>query len=314
MARRRAEARRRTLLLAPLALAAGLAVPYFLVNEETEPLGRPDQRFAGTFVELSRGHTHYQLGGPEGAPLVVLVHGMSVPMFVWDPTFGALAASGRRVLRYDLYGRGLSARPDIPYTQDLYDEQLSELLAKLAPSAQVDLVGLSMGGLVVTEFTRRHPERVRKLVLVDSAGLDVSTPAMAKVGLLPGVGEYVLRVAGSRQLLPSRRSLRHPERHPDLDTRLLSTLRYQGTRRAVLESLRRMPLSDYGGFAQVGALGKPTFVVWGREDKVIPLASGTRLAEQLRAGELLVVDDAGHLPHLEKPEVVNPALLGFLAR
>jgi pimeloyl-ACP methyl ester carboxylesterase len=302
-------------MMAPLALAAGLAVPYLLINEETEPLERPQQRFAGTYVELSRGVTHYQLAGPEGAPAVVLVHGISVPMFVWDPLFEALAGSGRRVLRYDLYGRGLSERIDARYDPDLYDEQLTELLAKLLPGEkQVDVIGLSMGGLVAAEFTRRHPERVRKLVLMDAAGLDLSAPTAAKLGQLPGVGEYVLRVAGSRQLLPSRRSLRHPERHPDLDSRFLPTLRFQGTRRAILQSLRNMPLDRYTGYADLGKLGKPTFIIWGRDDAVIPFASGARMRELTGAVDFLAVDDAGHLPHLEHPEVVNPAVLAFLSR
>ena len=65
----------------------------------------------GNFIQLSDGVVHYELAGPEDAPVVVLVHGFSVPFFIWDPTFEGLSEAGFRVLRYDLYGRGFSDRP-----------------------------------------------------------------------------------------------------------------------------------------------------------------------------------------------------------
>ena len=93
---------------------------------ETEELNEATRASApGSFVQLSDGCTHYELGNsllPAGAPFgdnkgkgvrapVVLVHGFSVPYFIWDPTFEFLTKSGFRVLRYDLFGRGYSDRP-----------------------------------------------------------------------------------------------------------------------------------------------------------------------------------------------------------
>ena len=85
----------------------------------------------GSFVQLSDGYTHYELGGPENGQPVVLVHGFSVPYFIWDPTFAFLAKSGFRVLRYDLFGRGYSDRPKLRYDIDLFCKQLRELLDTL---------------------------------------------------------------------------------------------------------------------------------------------------------------------------------------
>ena len=75
-------------------------------------------------MQLSQGYVHYELGGPVGGEKVVLVHGLSVPYYIWDPTFDALTEAGFRVLRYDLYGRGFSDRPKLRYDADLFDEQL----------------------------------------------------------------------------------------------------------------------------------------------------------------------------------------------
>ncbi len=85
----------------------------------------------GDFVQLSQGYVHYQLEGPETGETVVLVHGFSAPMFIWERTVPALTKAGFRVLSYDLYGRGYSDRPDVAYDKDLFDTQLLELLDAL---------------------------------------------------------------------------------------------------------------------------------------------------------------------------------------
>jgi triacylglycerol esterase/lipase EstA (alpha/beta hydrolase family) len=100
----------------------------------------------GQFLRLSDGLTHYEVPGPADGPLVVLVHGFSVPYYVWDSTVTALTSAGFRVLRDDLYGRGYSDRPALDYTADVFDRQLTELLDAVGRRRQVDVIGMSMGG------------------------------------------------------------------------------------------------------------------------------------------------------------------------
>src|SRR5438132_31588 len=121
---------------------------------------------SGQFVRLSNGFTHFEIAGPPEGRVVVLAAGISVPYYIWDPTFAALSHAGFRVLRYDYYGRGYSDRPDVPYTQDLYVGQLSELLTAVGMRSQIDLTGLSMGGSVVTTFADRYPGLVRSLIYI----------------------------------------------------------------------------------------------------------------------------------------------------
>ena len=115
----------------------------------------------GSFITLANSVTHYEVSGPEGAPIVVLVHGFSVPYFIFDSTFDFLVNSGFRVLRYDLLGRGFSDRPNVNYDIDLFTQQLKNLLDALRLT-NVNLLGLSMGGAITAAFISRHPEYVSK--------------------------------------------------------------------------------------------------------------------------------------------------------
>src|SRR6185436_10704174 len=134
------------------------------LNDETR------KSAGGAFIQIPRGITHYELAGNDSDELIVLVHGFSVPYFIFDPTFEFLTRSGFRVLRYDLFGRGYSDRPRVEYNLDLFVAQLVDLLDALRFTGTVNLLGLSLGGLIASAFTVRHPERVAKLILIDPAG------------------------------------------------------------------------------------------------------------------------------------------------
>jgi len=151
-----------------LVIVAIGAVLYFAADPEKLDIDENVRRMApGRFVKLSDGFTHYEIGGPASGRTVVLAAGVSVPYYIWDPTFMALTDAGLRVLRYDYYGRGYSDRPDVAYSQDLYVRQLAELLDAVHITDPIDLAGLSYGGSVVTSFADRFPDRVRSLVYVD---------------------------------------------------------------------------------------------------------------------------------------------------
>jgi len=289
--------------------AVAIALPLALDTERRELDDEARSRAPGTFVHLTQGHVHYELAGPEDGRLVVLVHGFSVPSFVWDPTFEELLFRGFRVLRYDLYGRGYSDRPDAAYDRALYVEQLHELLAALGVDDPVDLVGLSMGGPVIATFADSYPESVARLVFV----APFVGPVDAGVVAIPGLGDYLAAVFLARSL-PKRLSddFYRPEKAPDWEERFREQMRYRGFRRALLRSLRQFMAEDFTAtYAAVGSLGKPILLVWGRQDRTVPFVESERIAGPLGA-ELFVVEESGHTPHLESPEVFEPKLVEFL--
>ena len=294
------------------ALLALVAVPFLLIDPESARLDEVARAEGSLFAQLSAGRTHYEISGPDGAPMVILVHGTTTPSMAWDKNVAALTAAGLRVVRYDLFGRGLSDRIDADYGLDVYVTQLEELVAHLAPAGTVYLAGFSLGGMVVTEFTLRHPERVGRVALLAPSGVGTDLPLSAKLAKAPLLGEYLTRVIGTRELRPSRRDVARPERHPELDDAYLRTVRFEGSRRAVLETIRNVPFTGFGErFRRLGDLGKPVLLIWGRQDAVVPFESSARVRELVRPSMFLAVDDAGHMALYEQPQAVNAALRTF---
>jgi pimeloyl-ACP methyl ester carboxylesterase len=254
----------------------------------------------GKFIELPDGIVHYEMAGPSNGQTVILVHGFSTPYHTWDATFDALIEAGFRVLRYDLYGRGYSDRPDTTYDADLYDRQLWNLLAALNVDDPVDLIGFSMGGAIIVIFADRHPAKVRKLGLIDTAGFPPKKTFAARLLQVPVVGELLMCLN------------RRPENYPE---RTHTQMRYKGFRRALLSTVRHGPVGDLAEtYRRVGEQKKPVLLIWGREDQALPFETHKRVEETIPHLDFYAIDEAGHGPHSERPELVNPLLIEFLRR
>jgi len=303
---------RKALLAAgAILILAAAAVPW-LRNLEHAPLDAAARRLApGRFVALSHGMVHYRVAGPEQGQPVVLVHGFSVPDYVFDRTREGLAAAGFRVVSFDLYGRGWSDRPDVRYDRDLLAGQVGELMDALH-LPQADLIGLSMGGAVAGRFAALHPERVRRLVLIAPFTLPHDISVMA----WPGVGEWLLRT----WFLPSLRNHQledfpHPERVPGWAARFLPQTRYDGYGRAILSSMRTViPASSVPDFEQVGKAALPVELIWGERDTTVPYAQHADVQRAIPQARFVSLPGLGHLSPVEDPDAVNRALVGFLGR
>jgi len=291
-------------------------MPYRFHGEERVLDDAARQGVPGSFVTLPEGVTHYELGGPPDAQAVVLIHGFSVPYYVWDPTFAGLTAAGLRVLRFDLFGRGYSDRPDTEYNLDLFRRQLLGLLDALALTQPVDVVGLSMGGPIAVTIADRHPERVRRLVLIDPAGMPFPTSPLKDVLRLPWLGERLFDLLFQSQMVNSQgNDFVHPERFTHYRSMYLPQTHFVGFRAAILSTLRSDVLREQSAvFYRVGEQKRPTLLFWGRLDKTIPFPVHEKVLAAMPHAEFHAIDDAGHVPHYEQPEVVNPILVEFLKR
>ena len=289
------------------------AALYFLLDPERLVLDDAARRSApGQFVKLGDGYTHYELGGPEHGRVVVLAAGATVPYYIWDPTYKALVDAGFRVLRYDYYGRGFSDRPDIPFTQDLYVRQFHELLDAVHITEPFDLAGLSFGGAVITSVAAKYPARVRSLIYMDPAFRTPETLTMLES--TPWAWNVMTAILDERAWADGQLGdFLHPDRFPGWPDRYRPQLRYRGFRRARLSDLRSNVDDDQRDELQaVGREHRPVLVIWGKQDPNVPFELSASLMAVVPDARLLAVDDAGHLPQWERPDVVQPAIVSFL--
>ncbi len=288
--------------------------PYLTETEDLTDSLRA--KAGGSFIRLTDGICHYQLHETRSTQHVVLIHGFSVPYFIWDTTFDFLAQSGFRVLRYDLFGRGYSDRPSVRYDIHLFVRQLKDLLDALNLTEPVHLAGLSMGGPISAAFVEKCPERVKGHILVDPAGakrIQLSTRLkLARVRVLSELGFGML---GDGSLVRSVASdFFDPEMVGKFIERYKPQMKIKGFKRALLSTIRSGMLDSFlETYQRVGALEKPTLLIWGRNDATLPFEQSELIRAAIPHAEFHPIENCGHLPHHEKPEEVNPILQQFLS-
>jgi pimeloyl-ACP methyl ester carboxylesterase len=290
----------------------------FSYRDETQELNDLTRRDAsGSFIQLSDGVTHYELSNQKAENTVVLVHGFSVPYFIYDPTFEFLTEAGFRVLRYDLFGRGFSDRPETRYNIDLFVRQLGDLLDALRFTRPVTLVGLSTGGPITAAFTALYPERVNKLVLIDPIGAKpLPILPVLEVAALPIVGETIIGLLGSEGMVKNIASdFFERELVENFQSQYLAQMHFKGFKRAILSTIRNHMLDSFIDYYQrVAKMEKPVLLFWGRNDTTVPFKHSDTLRKTIPNIEFHAIEDCGHIPHFEKPEEVNPILLEFLRK
>lgn len=279
-----------------------------MLNEEVR------SNVSGSFIELPDGVVHYELLGARSNHLVVLIHGFSAPYFIWDKTTEPLAQSGFQVLRYDLYGRGYSDRPKVMYDLSLFEKQLLGLLKALQVSEQVDLVGLSMGADIAVHFANQYPHLVRKICLIDPVCFFANKTNVGRLLNLPVVGEAFLPIFVRFILLSSLYDdFYRPEKFPSYKDNFIAQMQYKGFERAILLTYRSLSSINFlDVYSQFAAQNKPVLLLWGMEDLTVPIKMSEKILEVIPQIEFHIIAETRHIPHYERPDLVNPILIQFL--
>ncbi len=279
------------------------------------------QDVSDRWVAVDGLDVHYLQAGDKGSP-VLLLHGGGTDSAAlsYKYVIGPLA-QGHRVYAPDWPGYGQSDKPDADYSVDYYVRFLGRLMDALA-LPRASLVGLSLGGGIALGFTLRSPQRVDRLVLVDSYGLGWQAPWPALSYLmirLPFVNELTwLAFAGSRWLV--RQGLRGIMYNPAaVDDELVdeahALVRQEGVGRA-WRTFQRSEVA-WGGLAtsyvkRLHEVAVPTLIVHGAEDRLVPPAWARRAYALIPDSRLCLLPQCGHWPPREKPEEFNRCLVPFL--
>jgi pimeloyl-ACP methyl ester carboxylesterase len=286
-----------------VALAVLAVVAAAAMYRADVPLTELTARYAAPpsqFLDVDGLRVHVR---DEGAgPPLLLLHGTAASLHTWDGWVRELSDT-RRIIRVDLAGFGLTGpAPDGDYRVERQARMVRALLDRLGV-ARADVAGNSHGGRVALTLALAYPERVRKLVLIDAAGYaDAPPPRLFQMARNPVVKRVLLHLTPKFFV---RKNLEEVYGDPakvtdDTVTRYHAMALRAGNRAALVARLNGPPeplLAD-----RLGELTLPVLILWGEEDRWVPLAQGQALARGIAGAELRVYPGVGHVPMEEIPE------------
>jgi pimeloyl-ACP methyl ester carboxylesterase len=298
------------LLAVLLILAAGVAS---LIRPDI-PLEKLRAKYAtppSKFMDVEGLQVHYRDEG-QGFP-VVLLHGAASSLFTWD-AWAADLSKDYRVIRYDLPGFGLTGpNATKDYSMAWHVRFLQEFLDKLNVRACA-LAGNSFGGRIAWEFAYAHPERVKELILVDASGYPAPERKILAMRLakMPVIGT-ILRHATPRFFVAMtiRQMYGDPSRLTDAVIDRYYELILRAGNREAFGIFNRTAFPDDS--ARIQTIEAPTLILWGAEDRGIPVSFGARFHRDIRNSQVIVYKGAGHIPMEEIPAESVRDTRAFLA-
>jgi pimeloyl-ACP methyl ester carboxylesterase len=273
-------------------------------------------------VTLHGHRIAYREAGDPQLPTLLLIHGITSSSHTWDPVIPALSEHAH-VLAPDLLGHGGSDKPAADYSLGALASIVRDLLEHLGLE-RVTVVGHSLGGGVAMQFAYQYYEFCERIVLVDSGGLGREVSWALRAAALPGA-ELVLPVIAHPKVRDAGAAVgralgRLPLRpRPSVAevARGYASLAEGPARTAFVHTLRSVV--DPGG-QRVSAAdkfylvqGRPTLIVWGALDTVIPVEHAYSAHEQIRGSSLEIFEQSRHFPHMDEPERFSRVLREFLA-
>lgn len=252
---------------------------------------------------------------------LLLIHGMAGSSATWRAVIPQLSKK-YRVVAPDLLGHGESAKPRGDYSLGAFAVSLRDLLDELG-IGRATVVGQSLGGGVAMQFSYQHRDYCQRLVLISSGGLGPDLSWILRILSASGM-ELVLPVVAPQPVLSIGNKLGswlmsagiHSPRAGEI-WRAYSSLSDRQTRQAFLRTLRSVV--DYRGQA-VSALSKmhlsyglPTLLIWGEQDRIIPVAHGYAAHDAVPGSRLEVLGGVGHFPQVESATAVVDILDDFIA-
>lgn len=261
-----------------------------------------------------------QVGDPANPP-VVLVHGIGRFLEDWDELSERLA-DDYRVIRFDVPGFGYSDPLPGPIDQPSLARGIAPILDAMSETRPVHMVGNSLGGAITMEFAAAHPERVRSMTLVNSAGFGASVTFLLKLLTIPVLGWLLTRhvnkqaarmfesaIFVDRSFVTKQRVDRavvigNQPGNGNFMYRLVHALgTFRGVRPEWRESLLR----------RVTEKDRPTLIIWGDGDKVLPVAHMETALRTFPSASSHLFKGVGHMPQIEAPDETAQVIRDFLA-
>lgn len=263
------------------------------------------------FIDLDEGFTFYNTANQNSQKLpVILIHGFSVPSYIWNPTFTMLREKGFYVISLDLYGRGNSKNIDGDYTDELFANQVLQLLDHLNID-KADFVGLSNGGRVISKIADINSEIIGDLIYVASSSFMKKTKAVVTDVSEKEIREFIdnnYPTIAKGQL----QDFKYPEKFEGWDDKYEELLKYKGFARALISTSKNHYNMDIV-HSRINDNSIPVFTIWGDSDKVVVYDEFSERLNKLLPNRIeYFISNSGHLPHMENQDEFNKIILSIL--
>jgi 4,5:9,10-diseco-3-hydroxy-5,9,17-trioxoandrosta-1(10),2-diene-4-oate hydrolase len=269
----------------------------------------------GEYIEVKGVKVRYIVEG--SGPPVVLIHGFGQFLEVWWFSIGFLSQYFR-VYAMDLPGHGLSKKPPTGYTFSYIIKFIVDFMEVLGIE-RASLVGHSMGGSICLEGAINYPDKVDRIILVDSGSLSEYVPLLYRLCTLPVLGDILVRPTFKAGI---RHGIKRAFYNPNLVTEDMVNLNYEllkkpGVKDTML-SIIRSGASISGPYPEATIMDKlhlvksPTLLIHGAQDEVIPVKYARNACRLIPDCRLEIIDECGHCPHIEKASEFSEAVVSFL--
>jgi len=252
---------------------------------------------SGNFAELSNGFTYYNIDNRFNENTLVFIHGFSVPSYIWEKTYNSAKEKGFKVIKLDLYGRGFSDNPDLDYTDELFANQVIELLQELQIT-NATFLGLSNGGRVISKLADIKPNMVEKLVYVSASSFNNHKNTADKNVSKDEINEFIKNrypTISSEQLS----DFKYPENYPLWDDKYEDLLKFKGFARALISTIKNHKNLDLEN-KEISDSNKKVYTIWGDSDSVVVYNDIKEKLNKLIPNRFeYIVPNSGHLPHIE---------------
>ena len=273
--------------------------------------------FEDRYIKVGNVNSRYWSAGEKGST-VILLHGVGCSVEFWERNIAALARE-HRVFAVDIVGFGRTDKPEVVYTFQLMADFVLDFMNAMGID-KASLVGNSMGGGISMTVAAQAPERVKKIVLVDPVGLGKWQSPVMRLMTLPVIGNVLTK--------PSRKGVERQmqlclydfsQASDDFIDRVTAIGTLPGNQRTFLSLLRETGnitgirkgiIAEFS--ARLKKIKAPILVIWGRQDRILLASEGEAAVERMADVRLHVMDKAGHLPQIDKPEEFNATVLDFL--
>lgn len=272
------------------------------------------ENFDGNFIKTELGTLCYKFHGPKDGEIILLIHGWSYPKNVFDNNIQALTRNGFRVLTFDHFGRGCSDRPRVTYDKNFYEKEVLGLINGLNIKSPFYILGYSMGGAVATTFTSRHPDKVKKLILINPTGAGPSIQREQQLLLVPILGPFLMSYFGKASVI---KGIEEEFKKGHLTFKMSISFKkqfdYRGTIHAFTSCLKNfVSKSQVLEYKKITNQKVPVQLIWADNDEDVEFKGHEVVQRHIPGIVFNPINGFDHGVLYSHPHLVNKVILDFL--